>query len=88
MRLGSLLAVGLLATVSGCQMCDNCSDYAPPASFTAPGEAYAGSMLPAGPPVVPQVVPPGARQSAPGESPTHPRPAGTVRWEIPMASRR
>jgi hypothetical protein len=79
MRLGSILAACLAALFGGCQACSDCSDYAPPASFTAPGEMYSGAMLPAGPPVVPQVLPPGTTQ-------VEPMPA-VEEDDVPMARR-
>lgn len=65
MRLGLIASAGLAALFGGCQACSDCTDYAPPASFTAPGEMYSGSLLPAGPPVVPQVITPGATEIQP-----------------------
>jgi hypothetical protein len=63
MRGRCILGIGVLALFSGCQACSDCSDYTPPVAFTAPGEVYADTMLPAGAPVVPQVLPPGAQSA-------------------------
>ena len=86
MRLGCIMAASLVVLFGGCQMCDNCSDYAPPASFTAPGEMYSGALLPPGPPVVPQVIPPGATEAQPMPA-TPPVTPEAEEPEIPMALR-
>jgi hypothetical protein len=58
MRGKSLLGIGVLALFGGCQACSECTDFSSPVKNTAPGEIYAGTLLPAGQPVVPQVLPP------------------------------
>ena len=73
MRGRLLLALGVLMAFGGCQACSDCTDYTSPVRDTAPGEMYAGMMLPAGQPVVPQVIPPGT--GMPQSSPSQPTPA-------------
>jgi hypothetical protein len=65
MRRGSLLGIGVLALFGGCQACSDCTDYSAPVRDTAPGEMYAGRMLPAGQPVMPQVLQPGTSLGEP-----------------------
>lgn len=70
-----LLGTGVLALFGGCQACSDCTDYSSPVRNTAPGEMYAGRMLPAGQPVVPQVFPPGTQTSEPVPAQAPPPPS-------------
>lgn len=82
MRLRLLLGLTTTALLGGCQACSDCTDYAPPAAFTAPGEIYAGGVLPGGLPVAPRgVSPPSPPDSEP--MPTTPDQAPAA----PMAAR-
>lgn len=83
MRTGFLLGAALIGLFGGCQACSDCTDYAPPAAFTAPGEVYAGGVLPSGPPVAPRgISPPAPPDQDP--LPSTPDPAS----DSPLARRR
>jgi hypothetical protein len=79
MRGRLLLALGVLMSFGGCQACSDCTDYTSPVRDTAPGEMYAGRMLPAGQPVVPQFVPPGTGMTQP--LPSQPTPAPGLEFQ-------
>ena len=79
MRRELLLALGVLMSFGGCQACSDCTDYTSPVRNTAPGEMYAGMMLPAGQPVVPQVIPPGSGMTEP--VPAQPTPVTGIGFE-------
>jgi hypothetical protein len=83
MHRGLILGAGLLALCCGCQACSNCSDYAPPATFTAPGEVYADNVLPAGPPIVSRGIVPSASEPAPASPLPSPSDSGMSVNEVP-----